>query len=403
MLTESERMADMSPQERLTTAGMATDGRAVARDSNGKVVFVGGALPGETVEVEMLEQRAHWSSARAVRVLAPSPDRVAPPCPRRAAGCGGCGWQHVEAGAQRRLKAAMIAEALGRMGGLRDVELEPTVELPPWQWRTSIRAGVVEGRAALRREHSHELVSIHDCLTAHPILVPLLAEPLFGTATSVVLRCGARTGERLVAPTPLGAVMDVPADVHLREFHEQAAGRTWRVSAGSFFQGRPDGADALSTGGPPAARDTLDLGAPPPGRRAVDAYCGVGLFAGVLADLGWSVTAVEGAKASVADARRNLAGLPVEVVRADVRRWEPVVADLVVADPSRAGLGRRGVSRLSATGASRLVLISCDVASLGRDAGLLTSAGFSLGSVTPVDMFPQTWHVEVVSIFDRRT
>jgi 23S rRNA (uracil1939-C5)-methyltransferase len=127
----------------------------------------------------------------------------------------------------------------------------------------------------------------------------------------------------------------------------------------------------------------------------------VGLFAGVLAEAGWAVTAVEGTRSAVEDARANLAGLPVDVVRADVHHWVPAPADLVVADPSRDGLGRTGVEVVGATGASRLVLVSCDAASLGRDAGLLLSAGFRLTSATPVDLFPQTWHVEVVSVFDR--
>jgi 23S rRNA (uracil1939-C5)-methyltransferase len=134
---------------------------------------------------------------------------------------------------------------------------------------------------------------------------------------------------------------------------------------------------------------------------AVDLYSGVGVFAGVLAARGWSVTAVEGSATAVRDAEANLAGLGVRVVRADVTRWPPQPAALVVADPSRAGLGSQGVSVVTGTGAVRVVLISCDAASLARDATLLRSNGYSLTSVTPVDLFPHTFHVEVVSVFDR--
>jgi tRNA/tmRNA/rRNA uracil-C5-methylase (TrmA/RlmC/RlmD family) len=215
----------------------------------------------------------------------------------------------------------------------------------------------------------------------------------------VVLRCGARTGERLAAADPPRSPIDVPPDVGRRVYHEEAAGRRWRISAGSFFQSRSDGADVLA-GLVAQAAAGWSASAAGPG-RAVDAYSGVGLFAGVLADAGWAVTAVEGSRSSVADARPNLAGLDVDIRRSDVTRWSPVRADFVVADPSRDGLGGRAVSVLAATGAARIVLISCDVASLGRDAGLLCAAGFTPTSITPVDMFPQTWHVEVVSIFDR--
>ncbi|HET6963263.1 MAG TPA: TRAM domain-containing protein [Acidimicrobiales bacterium] len=389
----------MPPPERLHTTAMATDGRAVARTASGKVVFVDGALPGETVDVELLTDRAHYTEGRVVDVLSPSPERIRPPCPRLAEGCGGCQWQHVSADGQRRLKETMIAEALRRIGRVQDVDLAPTVHLGPWHWRTTIRAGIVDGRAALRRGQSHDLVPIRGCLIAHPLLVPLLDGRRYPGASSVVLRCGDRTGERLVATAPVGAAVDVPADVEHRYFHEEAAGRRWRVSAASFFQSRPDGADALASLVSAAAAEGRTEGSSRP--RAVDAYSGVGLFAGALAEQGWSVVAVEGSRSSVSDARRNLRDLPVQVVRADLTRWRPVPADLVVADPSRAGLGTRAAAALTSTGAARIVLISCDVASLGRDAGLLSGAGYGLTSVTPVDMFPQTWHVEVVSVFDR--
>jgi 23S rRNA (uracil1939-C5)-methyltransferase len=388
----------MAPLEKLKTTAMATDGQAVARLESGKVVFIEGALPGETVTVELLSERSHYSTGRAMAIHSPSPDRVEPRCPRLADGCGGCQWQHVSLAGQRRLKASMVEEALRRIGRLPDLEVAPTVELAPWGWRTTIRAGVVDGRAALRRGRSHDLVPIDGCLIAHPLLAPLLTGDRYPGASSVVLRCGARTGERLAAPRPARARIDVPPGVGRRHFHEEAAGRRWRVSAASFFQSRPDGADALASLVSSAASEVTGRGSRP---RAVDAYSGVGFFAGVLAQAGWEVTAVEGSRSCVDDARSNLAQLPVEVVRADVTRWAPAPADLVVADPSRSGLGRAGVEVLSATGASRLVLISCDVASLGRDAGLLVAAGFRLASATPVDLFPHTWHVEVVSVFDR--
>ena len=167
---------------------------------------------------------------------------------------------------------------------------------------------------------------------------------------------------------------------------------TWRVSAGSFFPSRPDGADAL-------AHLVAAAAGAGNGRRAVDAYSGVGLFAGVLQGTGWSVTAVEGVRSATDDARANVPG--ARVVRADVGRWPAEPADLVVADPSRDGLGKEGAATVAATGADRVILISCDVASLARDARLLVEAGYGLTDVTPVDMFPQTWHVEVVGAFDR--
>ena len=392
----------MATTERLTATNMASDGRAIARSDSGKVVFVEGALPGETVTARLESDHSRYATARTVAIHTAADARVEPPCPRLREGCGGCQWQHVSDEGQRGLKAAMVEEALRRIGRLQDFVLSPTVELPPWSWRTTIRAAVLDGHASLRKTHSHDLVPIHGCLIAHPLLLPLLEGRRYTGASSVLLRCGSRTGDVLATASPETDRLDLPPDVSASHFHEEAAGRQWRISAKSFFQSRPDGADALArlvaaAAGELAAR----LGRH--GLRAVDAYCGVGLFAGVLAVDGWSVTAIEGSHRSVEDARVNLAGLDVEVVRSDVTRWGPAPADLVVADPSRAGLGRAGVAVLAGTGATRIVLISCDAASLGRDAGLLVQAGYRLTSVTPVDMFPQTWHVEVVSVFDQDT
>jgi tRNA/tmRNA/rRNA uracil-C5-methylase (TrmA/RlmC/RlmD family) len=177
--------------------------------------------------------------------------------------------------------------------------------------------------------------------------------------------------------------------------HELAAGRRWRISADSFFQTRADGVDALAE---LVSNAALEAG---PAGAAIDFYSGVGVFAGVLAGGGWSVTTIEGSRSACGDARVNLADLDVDVVCGDATTWTPPSAELVVADPSRTGLGRRGVAAVVATGARRVILVSCDAASLGRDAGLLREAGYALASVTPVDLFPHTAHVEVVTVYDR--
>ena len=380
--------------EQLQVTSVATDGRGVGRAADGKVVFVDGALPGETVRAAPVDERASWRSARATGIIDPSPDRVTPPCPRLAEGCGGCQWQHIDIGAQRRLKEGLIAESLQRLGHIDLPGPVTTAELPEWRFRTSFRAGVSDGRAALRHSRSHDLVPIEGCLIAHPDLAELLAGDRYRGADEVTVRTGG-TGERLVTTAP-PVDAAVPAGVRADRYHERVAGRTWQVSAGAFFQSRTDGAEELARLVGEAADGWGDPG------RAVDLYSGVGVFAGVLADRGWTVRAVEGSRRSAADGRANLRDAAVTVEHRDVNRWAPVEADLVVADPSRAGLGRGGVRAVTGTGAGRVILISCDVASLGRDAGLLAGAGYRMASVTAVDMFPHSFHIEAVSVFDRR-
>jgi len=378
----------------LVTSGMASGGDAVARDPDGKAVFVRGALPGERVRVTLVADHRKYAVASIDELVEPSPHRIAPVCPEVARGCGACQWQHIPVDMQRVLKSQFVVEAIER-SGVECPAPGPAVELAPWAFRTTISAGVVDGRAGYNQARSHHIVPVHSCRVAHPLLEELLVGARFPGARTVLLRCGDRTGERLAATAPTGLTLRLPDDVRVDHFHELAAGRSWRVSARSFFQTRADGVDVLAelVG---AAAD--ELGTP---STAVDLFSGVGLFAGVLAARGWAVTAVEGSRSAMADADVNLRGLSAQVVRADVTKWAPTRADLVVADPSRIGLGRSGVDVVAATGARRVILISCDAASLGRDAALLGGAGYGLSAVTHVDLFPHTFRVEAVTVYDR--
>ncbi len=386
---------DRGTEVELTPGEFGSRGDALARDPDGRVFSVPGAIPGERVRVKVLARRRGIVHAGIVEVVESSSDRVAPPCPEVARGCGACQWQHIHLAAQDTYKRARIAAALGSAGADEPARLRPTVPLPATAFRTTVHAAVTKGRAGFRRYRSHRVVPVDGCLVAHPLLVELVVDGRFGDASAVLVRCGARTGERLALPTPHGTTMHVPVDVRTDHLHELAAGHEWRISARSFFQTRADGVDALAAAVIAAAAEIEPAG------RALDLYSGVGVFGGVLAHRGWSVTTVETNHSAVDDARTNLSGLDVSSVRADVGTWKPPVSDLVVADPSRAGLERAGVDVVAASGGRRLILVSCDAASLGRDTELLRRAGYALTYATPVDLFPHTFHVEVVSVFDR--
>lgn len=376
---------------------VAAGGDAIAREPGGRVVFVPGALPGELVRVRMVASRRDYARAVVEAVLEPSPARVGAPCPFVAAGCGGCTWQHVDPAAQVRLKVAIVEEALRRTGGLPGAVVEAGPALDPWGFRTTLRLGVdADGRPGFRVRRGHTLVPVGRCLVAHPRLDGLLAGLRLPGAREVVLRCSAARGERAASvdpPASAAAAVGFPPDLAVgpgAAVHEEIAGAPLRVSMASFFQSRADGAAAL------VAVVGQALASVPDGSTVVDAYAGVGLFAGTVGRR-HRVVAVERHRAACRDARRNLAATGARVVEADIERWPPVAADAVVADPARRGLGRRAVEVLAGTGAARLVLVSCDPVSLARDAALLGRHGFAHERSTVVDLFPHTPHVEVVT------
>jgi 23S rRNA (uracil1939-C5)-methyltransferase len=383
---------------------MAAGGAALARDDDGRVVFVEGALPGELVDVEVFEEHIDYAKANVVSVEEPVAGRVSPPCPYVGAGCGGCGWQHIAPEVQVELKREIVADALRRIGRLAHPEVSVGVALAPTGYRTTVRMGVQGGRAAFRAHRSHDLVEIDECLVAHPLLADLIHDGRYGDAREVTLRCGVGTGERLVLASPTARSVDVPSDVVLvgvnevkrgrtARFHEVVHDRRFAISATSFFQARSDGAAALVDAVRDVFVDSDERG------TFVDAYCGVGLFAGLLGE-DRKVVGVERNGPAVRDARDNL-GADAQIVRAEVAIWNPVPARVVVADPARPGLGGKAAARLVATGATRLILVSCDPASLGRDVAVLTGLGFAHRESTLVDLFPHTPHVEVVTRFDK--
>jgi 23S rRNA (uracil1939-C5)-methyltransferase len=390
----------------LQITDLAVGGDGVGHDAAGRVVLVRGALPGETVAVEVVSEHSNHARAVAVDVIEAAAERVAPPCPFQVAGCGGCEWQHVDPAAQRRLKAEMVAASLRRLGGLPDPRVRLGPELPAWGYRTSLRGEASEdGRFSLHRHRSADTIPVDECLVAHPLAAAVIGTGRFPPKAEVVIRVGARTGARLVVVDPSAVGTEVPDEVRVvggdeldggkrAWFHEVVADRRFRISARSFFQPRPDGAEALVGIAAVAAGELLTSSR----HHLVDLYGGVGLFAAVLGGLA-RITLVESSPSAVADARINLADLDAKVIRADVARWRPRPADVVVADPPRAGLGRRGVRTVVGTSARRVVLVSCDAGALGRDARLLGEAGYELIEATLVDQFVGTPHVEVVSVY----
>ena len=393
----------------LTAGGVAHGGWCVARDPGGRVVFVRHTLPGERVRARVTDATASFARAEAVEILQASPDRVEPRCPHaHPGGCGGCDWQHASLAAQRRLKAEVITSQLRRIAGLdREVTVEPVPgDEGGLGWRTRVRFSVgPDGRPGLLAHRSHDVIDVGDCPIAHPLIHAPAVTGRRWEATSVEVVVSPSTGER--------AVLTTPPENEPGQLRQYAAGRSWWVSAGAFWQVHPGAADTLTEAVLAALR-------PEPGDVALDLFCGAGLFAGALAARvgpAGAVIAVDADTVAVRDARHNLRGTPwARVYAGDVARvlarpgWRQ--PGLAVLDPPRTGVPRRVIERLLLPRAARqrrpgkrpprsrlrrVAYVSCDPATLARDIAVFAGFGWRLDGLRAFDAFPMTHHVECVA------
>jgi tRNA/tmRNA/rRNA uracil-C5-methylase (TrmA/RlmC/RlmD family) len=378
---------------------VAHGGHCVARHE-GRVIFVRHCLPGERVMIHITDDsHAKFWRADAVEVLEPSPDRVTPPCPIAGPGlCGGCDFQHVELSAQRRLKAAVVAEQLDRLahlswdGEVEDISTAETADGLHWRTRMRYHADP-EGRAGLRAHRSHQIIAL-----------PELGCPIAARDTpSVVDRRWPEGAELLAASAGTGRALYVDKTLTegTPELTEHAAGRDWTVAADGFWQVHPQAAETLVSA-------VLAGLAPRPGDKAFDLYCGVGLFAGALADRGCEVWGVESGHRAVQSARRNLADV-ADRIHLSTGRVEQRVAqlpkrtDLVVLDPPRSGAGRGVMQAVLARRPRAVAYVACDPAALARDLATAADLGYAADSIRAFDLFPMTHHVECVAILRRPT
>jgi tRNA/tmRNA/rRNA uracil-C5-methylase (TrmA/RlmC/RlmD family) len=360
---------------------MAHGGTAVGHNE-GQVVFVEGAYPGEVVDAEVTRVSPRHLFATAVRILEPSPDRIAPPCPHFGP-CGGCQWQTATYPAQLRWKREIVADQLRFVGRLSDISVRPTIAPgPEYGYRNRMDFRLVDGRPALHRFESHELVPISVCLLlAAPVRKLFESLEVRPDAERVTLRAGVQTGETLVL-----------FDEERGRLHEVVAGVQFRITSRAFFQTNTDGAESLVT----LVEEVLQ---PSTDDVLIDGYSGGGLFSATVGEGCRKVFAVESDPVALGDLNANTR---VRVIGKRFERSRPLLPkqwDLAVVDPPRAGLGRLGVNTLVAGRPRSIAYVSCDPATFARDAAWIVAAGYRLDWVQPIDLFPQTYHIELVGAF----
>jgi 23S rRNA (uracil1939-C5)-methyltransferase len=442
--------------ERLIYGGDGLARQALPGEAQGKAIFVPFVLPGERVEATLLEEKPGFARARADRILSPSPERIAPPCPYFSE-CGGCHYQHADYGQQLALKSSILRETLRRT---RRIDWQGNIAVhssSPWNYRNRTRMKLRAAPFALGyyKFRSHELLRVEQCpissqlinraiaglwtlgrqsgidsefniaeieffaaaeddrlmLQLHLSAAPQWQEDDEGSASN-----WARLAEQLrrAIPELCGIALFEPGKEKdsasrpirrklspnlkqafgAQEIFYKTRAAEYRVSSGSFFQTNRFLTDEL-----------VELAtAGHSGRAALDLYAGVGLFSVALARAFARVTAVESAAASYRDLRRNSPtnveahNLETEKFLAGVPSNAPSGAgfDYIVVDPPRAGLGDKVSRHIAALRAPRITYVSCDPATLSRDLKILLESGYRIEQVHLVDLFPQTYHLESV-------
>jgi 23S rRNA (uracil1939-C5)-methyltransferase len=399
----------------LTLHDMSYGGEAVGRH-DGKVIFVPLAIPGETVRVELVEERERYAHARLLEVLTPAECRVTPPCPYFGT-CGGCHWQHIAYPAQLAFKREIVTAQLQRLGKQTSPLVQPVVGMDtPWAYRNHAQAVTdAQGRLGYNALKSHDVVPVDTCCILHPLVDELWAafDLEADAPPRLVLRAGIATGEQLVIlesdDNDIPALeLDLPvsclyqgADGTLTllagndHYHERLAGRTYRVSAPSFFQVNTTQAERL-------VDVVRRYAAPQPGQSILDAYCGVGALGLSLVQEGVRLVGIESSPWAVDDALANATDdEDVTLIEGAVEEVLPEMEDTfntVVLDPPRAGCAPEALEAVVRAQPGRIVYVSCDPATLARDLARLSTSGYRLVEAQPVDMFPQTYHVECVAL-----
>ncbi len=387
----------------LTLESWGRLGEAMARH-NGEPVFVLGGIPGERVKAEVTRVHRKYASATVVEVLEASPDRVEPPCPYFGE-CTGCQWQHLDYTAQLDAKREKVIDALVRVGGLyTDAGDAPVAEPMPspdrYGYRNHARFTVSrQGVLGFVNRETRRFVRIDRCMIMRPSINAVLEklQDRCQETTQLSIRAGAGETESadgyLVQPQLFNPAVTIATGQ--KRYIETVADDRFFVSSPSFFQVNVDqaaqAAEVVRKGLVLSQDDVL-----------LDAYTGVGTFAVLLAPFVKRVLAVEESSAAVADARENASGTPnVEFV---LGRTESVLGDLplrpdaVVLDPPRSGCQPQALTSLVELAPPRVAYVSCDAETLARDLKVLCAGGYSLDRVVPIDMFPQTHHVECVAL-----
>lgn len=405
---------------------LAYGGNAVARHE-GRVLFVPGCVPGEKVRVRITTDHGTWAEAELLEILEKGDSRVAPPCPI-VSECGGCPWQHVDYSTQLESKERAVTEAFRRIAGLPDIHVDPIVpSRDTFGYRNRLSLRFEGGRIGFYQARTNRLVPVPDCLLAEDDVRAALpgVERFLAQLDTRVMRVeiasrgllpgvsvAVQSGSRLRHGDTLAAhalVEDRNSPVRGLVMHGRGWNRAWGDPRRRF-----EVAPGVAVDFPGASFGQVNTGAnldlvrmvverctekiP---AKLVELYAGAGNFSFAVAARAGKVLAVDEDEAAVEAGRAAARESGLRNLRFAAARAETWLAeakgpvDVLLVDPPRSGLGT-AAGPAALLGASRVVYVSCNPSTLARDVRVFTEAGYRVRSVSPIDLFPQTFHVETV-------
>jgi len=387
--------------------------------ADGRAVFVPFTIPGELVRVRVIEEKGRYARAKLVEVIESSPQRIDARCCHFTE-CGGCHYQHLNYPSQVSLKADILKEQLERIGGLIAIPAIETITSPnPWNYRNHVQFHLTrEGMLGFQKAQTNQTFPIREChlpeASINQLWPRIAIEPIPGLER-ICVRTGWNEELMLVlensTPQKLDLTVEILATSVVQKvpsgnlllagsdhIYMEVLGKRFRVSSTSFFQVNTHQANAMVK----HIMDNLPLVET---MTVVDVYCGVGLFSAFLAPKVRKLVGIELSPEACEDFTVNLDEFEnvdlyeatAEVVLTQVS-FKP---DVIVVDPPREGLERKTMDGILSQGASQLIYISCDPATMARDAKRLTSGGYRLEKIAMFDMFPQTYHIESATYWEK--
>jgi 23S rRNA (uracil1939-C5)-methyltransferase len=402
----------------ITLSTFTYGGDAMGRLEDGRAVFVPFGLPGEKVRVRLMQEKKNFARGEIVQFLYELPDRIDAKC-KHFGECGGCHYQNLPYENQLQAKTDILLDQLKRIGKIENPPVQKMVACPePWNYRNHIQFSLTgEGKLGFQRSNSNRVIPISECHLPEPSINTLWPQLEFESETNVE-RVSLRTGVdddlmlMLESETPETPGLEIEAGISVTHVYEgntvivagsdhilmNVLDRDFKVSAASFFQVNTVMAgmmvEHLLTRLPITRSTTL-----------IDVYCGVGLFSAFLAPKCGRVIGIELSESSCEDFTVNLDEFDnVELYEGNAEDVIPYLEarpDIVLADPPRSGLDKIVVDGILKLSPSFIAYVSCDPSTLARDAARLINGGYNLKEVTPFDLFPQTYHIESISIFER--